>query len=213
MTTMIFVRHGQSMGNLQNEFLGHTDLDLSELGYQQAERTGAYIAENFLVDKIYASDLIRAYHTAEAAAKRLQLPIIKEPKLREIYAGDWEKKTFTELETEYPKEYQVWLSDIGNAKCTNGETVKDLQRRVLPCVKKIAEKNDGKTLLIATHATVLRVLECAWRGAKLEEMKNFPWVRNASVSIVTYEDGNWTIQKIGDDSFLKELASGLPANV
>ncbi len=213
MTTMIFVRHGQSMGNLQNEFLGHTDLDLSELGYQQAERTGAYIAENFLVDKIYASDLIRAYHTAEAAAKRLQLPIIKEPKLREIYAGDWEKKTFTELETEYPKEYQVWLSDIGNAKCTNGETVKDLQRRVLPCVKKIAEKNDGKTLLIATHATVLRVLECAWRGVKLEEMKNFPWVRNASVSIVTYEDGNWTIQKIGDDSFLKELASGFPANV
>lgn len=213
MTTMIFVRHGQSLGNLQKEFLGHTDLDLSELGYQQAECAGAYIAEHYVVDKIYASDLIRAYHTAEAAAKRLQLPIIKEPKLREIYAGDWEKKTFTELEAEYPTEYQAWLSDIGNAKCTNGETVKELQKRVLPCVEKIAKEDDGKTVLIATHATVLRVLECAWRGKTLDEMKHFPWVRNASVSVVTYENGKWTIQKIGDDSFLKELASGLPANV
>ena len=39
MTTMIFVRHGQSLGNLNGEFLGHTDLDLSERGYMQAEKT------------------------------------------------------------------------------------------------------------------------------------------------------------------------------
>ncbi len=213
MTTIIFVRHGQSIGNLRKEFLGNCDLDLSELGYKQAECMAEYVAAHYSVNKIYSSDLLRAYHTAEAAAKKLHLPIIKEPKLREIYAGDWERKTFAELENKYSKEYQIWLSDIGHAKCTNGESIRELKNRVLPCVEKIAEDNDGKTVLIVTHATVLRVLECVWRGAELDEMKNLPWMRNSSVSVITYENKAWHIHKIGDDSFLEEFATGFPANV
>lgn len=213
MTTLIFVRHGQSMGNMNNVFLGHTDLDLSEKGYRQAEITAEYIVENYKINKIYSSDLIRAYHTAYAVAKRLNLPIVKDKALREIYAGDWENRSFDDLMSSYPKEYGTWRNDIGNAKCVNGESPKDLLERVLPKVIEIAEQNDGGTVLIATHATVIRTLECVWRSVGFEKMKDIPWVSNASVSVVQYSNGEWKIQKIGDELFMGNMASLLPPNV
>ena len=61
---LLFVRHGQSLGNLTGRFLGITDLDLSPLGAVQARRTADYLKDE-KIDVIYASDLIRACHTAQ----------------------------------------------------------------------------------------------------------------------------------------------------
>lgn len=213
MTTLIFVRHGESLGNARSEFLGHTDLDLSEKGYAQAECAGRYIQKNFKPDIIYSSDLLRAYNTAETINKYLQVEIIKDKSLREIYAGEWEGKTFDRLETEFQKDFSVWRNDIGNAICTGGESVAELQKRVLAKVNEIVADNDGKTVLTATHATVIRALECAFRGVSLSEMKNIPWVKNASVSMVEYSGGQPNIRFFGNSSFMGDLATKLPANV
>ena len=59
MTTLILVRHGQSVANLERIFAGHTDIPLTELGLLQAERTAAYL-EEYPIDCIYSSDLLRA---------------------------------------------------------------------------------------------------------------------------------------------------------
>lgn len=213
MTTLIFVRHGQSLGNVNNEFLGHTDLDLSELGYAQAELAANYIVEHFHADRLYSSDLMRAYNTATAISEKTGLKITKEPRLREIYAGDWEGKTFSRLISDYPEAYGVWLRDIGSARCTNGESPAELQKRVLGALREIIAENDGKTIVIATHATVIRCMECVWKNVGLDKMKDIPWVKNASVSVVEYDNGIWTPIKIGDDSFIGKLSSDLPANV
>ena len=55
-TKLIFLRHGQSIGNLERRLLGHTDLDLSELGYRQAE-SAAYALKDEKIDFIYSSSL------------------------------------------------------------------------------------------------------------------------------------------------------------
>lgn len=213
MTTMIFVRHGQSLGNLNGEFLGHTDLDLSERGYMQAKKTAEYIAKNYKIDKIYSSDLLRARNTAKAIADLLGMEIITDKNLREIYAGEWEKKTFSQLEEQFPEEYTIWKNDIGRACCTGGESITELQKRAYSETVKIAEENPGKTVLIATHATFIRVMECIWRRVDAEKMKDIPWVRNASVTVVKYDGGVWNEEVSGEDFFLGELRSSLPANV
>lgn len=213
MTKFVFVRHGQSLGNKTERFLGHTDLDLSETGYKQAEKTAEYIATHYKIDKIYSSDLLRAYNTALPAAKKLNLNIIKDENLREIYAGEWEGKTFLGLREEFPEDYMLWLEDIGNARCTGGETVAHLLSRAEKELLKLAEENDGKTLLVVTHATFLRAMQCVWKGVGLDRMKNFPWVSNASVSEVDYSNGKWKEIMIGENSFMGELESSLPANV
>ncbi len=213
MTTFLFVRHGQSIGNLKKSFMGHMDLDLSEKGYLQAEKTAEYIYGNYRPDVIYSSDLLRAYNTAKVAARLFCKEVIKSEKLREICGGDWEGKTFNELQGKYPEEYGTWLKDIGNSKCTNGESPKMLIERVLPEVIEIAEKNDGKTVLLATHAMVIRCLQTVWEQKSLSEMKDIPWVGNASVSVVCYNDGKWEEKIIGNDSFLGDFASSFPRNV
>ncbi len=213
MTTVILVRHGQSEANIGDFFAGWSNAELSSLGKQQAEATADYIVENYKIDKIYASDLKRAFNTGKAVADRLGMEVIPEEGMREIYAGDWEMRTFDDLTIAYAEEYDVWLKDIGNAVCPKGESVAELSKRIYNTVLKIAKENDGKTVLIATHATPVRVMECICRGLLLAELKNVSWVSNASVTELRYDDGKWEIIRCGYDEHLAGMRSKLPANV
>ena len=173
----------------------------------------SYILENYKVDKVYASDLKRAYKTGKSFSDIAGVEIVKSPQLREIKAGEWDGKKFTDIMKLYEKDYGVWLSDIGNARCTGGESVKELGERVMGELLKIAKENEGKTVLIATHATPIRVTQTLIQNGDLSEMKNVPWVSNASVSVFEYENNVWNILKISEDSHLGELRTNLPKNV
>ena len=86
--------------------------------------------------------------------------VISDRNLREIYAGEWEGKKFSELPGLYEKTYGVWLSDIGRSHPDGGESVSELYERIIGEVRKIARENMGKTVLIATHATPIRCIAC-----------------------------------------------------
>lgn len=212
MTTLILVRHGQSMANLEKIYAGHTDYDLSPTGHAQTEKTAEYILENYKVDKIYSSDLKRAYNTAKKVADKIGMEIITDKNLREIYAGNWEDVPFDELVQKYSDDYSVWLDDIGNSVCTGGESVKQLAERILKKLTEIATENDGKTVLVTFHATPIRTMQCLWSGKTLDEMKDVPWVSNASVTVVEYKDSNFELKLIGEDSHLSGMQTELPSN-
>ena len=90
MTKIIVVRHAQSLANEKGIFIGHMDMDLSELGKKQAELLGKYLLDKaFPIDVIYSSDLSRAMKTAEPTAITHGLEIIPDARLREICGGDW----------------------------------------------------------------------------------------------------------------------------
>jgi broad specificity phosphatase PhoE len=213
MTTLILVRHGQSEANRQGVFAGNLDADLTELGLAQAACTAEYIAKHYKVDKVYASDLKRAYKTGKAAADLMGVEIIPDRRLREISAGAWEGVTFDVLQTQYAEDYQVWLRDIGKAWPTQGESVAELGNRVFGAIRELAEKNDGKTLLLATHATPIRVTQSLIQTGGLEKMKDVPWVSNASVSVLQYDHGTWQYLAISEDAHLADLKTVFPSNV
>ncbi len=213
MTTLLLIRHGESQANLEERFAGHLDVPLSETGKAQAEATAVYIASHYTVDAVYASDLARAFYTGKAVADLFNLPIIKDDTLREIFAGDWEGTTYDDLQTHFPSSYSVWLSDIGNAVCDNGESVAALQTRFLSALRRIASKNDDKTLVIATHATPIRTLLCHCEGKPLDEMKTVPWPTNASVTIVGYDNDTFRLIQSANDAHLGQKRTTLPANV
>ena len=217
MVRFLLIRHGESMGNVQGIFLGQTDAPLSEKGMAQAELAASYIVTHEHVDGIYASDLRRAYDTAAAVAKKVGLPIHPEPALREIYAGAWENKAYADLPTLYPADWGVWLTDIGRSRCTGGESAAEVQARAMRRMTELAlqPENDGKTLVIAAHAMVLRCMMTAMRSLPLSEMKNVPFVHNASITTVRYDKNaaQWHFDAIGRDDFLGALATALPRNV
>ena len=213
MTSLLLIRHGESRANREGFFAGQADVPLEEKGLSQARITADFIVRNYSVDRVYASDLCRAYDTGKAVADLLGLEVIPDPRLREIFSGKWQGQKFTDIIAQYGEDYQVWLTDIGNCVCTGGESVAQLGQRVLAALTDIATENPGKTVVIATHATPIRVLQCLLGGFALNRMKDIPWVSNASVTEITYDAGVWMLGKIGQDAHLFDLKTTFCANV
>ena len=213
MTTILMVRHGESEANRNEIFAGHFDADLEDRGLKQAQKTAEYIKENYKVDKVYSSDLKRAFKTGKCISDLLGLEIFPTEKLREISAGKWDGMKFSDLQKYYKKEYDVWMQDIGNAHCPDGETVKELGERIMNELTRIAEENDGKTVVVATHATPIRAAQTFIQSGTFEEMKNVKWVSNASVTVLEYENKKWSCPRVSIDEHLADLKTALPTNV
>lgn len=207
------IRHGESEANRNKLFAGNLDADLQNNGLKQAQKTAEFIAANYKVDKVYASDLKRAFKTGKCVADLVGVEIIPNKNLREISAGKWEGISFDDLAVNYADDYNVWLTDIGNACCTGGESVKQLGKRIMDELTAIASANDGKTIVIATHATPIRVMQTLVQYGNLDNMKSVSWVTNASVTTFEYENGVWRCVKVSQDAHLSDLKTELPANV
>ncbi len=207
-TTVLLVRHGQSLGNLTERFLGHTDLDLSPLGVQQAELLGEYLKDR-PIDAAEASDLIRAYHTAVAALRYHGITPKKNAGFREIYAGAWENMRFDDIAATYPDGWQIWRTDIGHACPVDGESVAALAERIYAAFDGLVARYAGKTVLVGTHATPIRLLKCRALGIPVADAARVPWAPNASLTEITAERGVLTLVRDGEDAYLGDLRSTL----
>ncbi|MBR5157542.1 MAG: histidine phosphatase family protein [Clostridia bacterium] len=209
MTTLLLIRHGYSEANHVGIFTGHTDVALNKQGIKQAELTAEYIAENYKISKVYSSDLKRAQKTAECISKIVKADVMLQENLREIYGGEWEGVTFNDLPKLYPAEFDVWISDIGSSACVGGESVKQVGERAIDALTKIAEENDGKTVVVVTHGAFIRTAQSIIETGGLKAMQNIPYVSNASVTEVEY-DGNFNVKSVSYDDHLGELSTVLP---
>ena len=207
MQTMIYmIRHGESVGNKNRDFLGHTDLPITEKGEAQALAAARYLASvGFSPDAVYASPLCRAYRTAELALSLIDAPTpIPMDGLREIYAGDWEGKNFDALDEEYPEARRIWREDVGHASPVGGESVASLYGRVVSTVLTIARENPGKTVFIGTHATPIRAIETYARGFSADLMREIPWPTNASLSVYRFDGERLLPVAYSYDEFMKD---------
>ncbi len=212
MTRLLLIRHGQSEANLGGFFAGHLDSPPTPLGLRQAEAAAEYVTQTYRVDAVYTSDLQRAAAVGEAVAARAGVSAVPDIRLREIFAGQWEGLSFEELMRRFPS-FGVWLTDIGSVTCDGGESVRQLQARILLALTEIALRHEGRTVVIATHATPIRAMQCSCSGQPVSYMKEIPWVSNASVTELIFQKGVFSLGKVGEDGFLGEAVSRLPVNV
>lgn len=213
MTQFLLIRHGESRANRECFFAGQLDAPLEDKGIAQAQLTARFITEKYPVDLVYASDLSRAFDTGKAVAELLGLPVTADPRLREINAGQWQGLRFEQIIERYSEDYQVWLTDIGSCVCTGGESIVRLGQRVMTVLTEIALSNPGKTVVIATHATPIRVIQSLLHENGLTQMKDIPWVSNASVTELRYDAGNWQLGAVAQDAHLQDMKTCFAANV
>lgn len=211
-TKIIMIRHGYSISNDLKFFTGQSDIALTELGREQARLCGEFFKDKKGIDAIYSSDLSRAYDTALEVGKALSLEVIPDENLREIFAGEWEMMPFLEIEAKYPEEYSVWKNDVGRANPVGGESVAAMAQRIEGAVRRIAERHDGGCVVIATHATPIRVICTLSEGFDVADMGRVPWVSNASVSVFDF-DGKFRLIEKNITSHLGELKTDLPRGV
>ena len=212
-TILIFIRHGESEGNKGNRFNGNLDLPLTERGRMQAHKTAEYL-DKYKIDKVYASDLSRALETAEIIAKRQNVELVQRKELREIFGGDFEGQIYDDLRIKFPVEFGMWLNDLGNCRCPNGESIRELLHRFNNEVKRIAVENKDKTVLIGTHAMPIRVMSTIWNKKDITKVRDFDFVRNASVTVVDYTNIEEPVVLEYDVAeHLEELTTELPKNI
>ena len=207
-TTIYLVRHGQSIGNLNNIMLGHTDLDLSEIGYKQAKMTAEALKE-VEFDAIYSSDLIRASNTALYHAEMRNLKVVTDGELRELNLGAWENQDKKVLEIEYSDTFPMgWLENFGTFTFPNGENVRAGGERFYSKVEKLARAHEGRTILIASHAAVIRAFWAIINGLPCERWATdtvFP--TNASYAVVEYDGEKFTPISYSNDKHLGDLVT------
>lgn len=212
MTTIYFIRHGQSEANLTASFAGHSDIPLTPLGRKQAACTAEFLADKPLA-AVYTSDLVRAMDTGRAIAEKHGLLIQPNAALREINGGDWEGRRFDDLEQSDPM-FSHFVSHIGQATCTNGESVADMLVRVRAAVDEIVAKHQDEEVCVVCHGTPIRAITALLSGVPLAQMHTIPWASNASVTIVEYDEcGNGKLISSDLHEHLQDLVSVLPPNV
>jgi len=213
MTRIILVRHGESVANQECRFAGSgVDAALLDRGLRQAERMADYVAKHYAVSRVYTSGLQRAYITGKCVADRFGLEVTVLEGLREIYGGFWEDCPFEDMGRLYPEEYRLWMTRRESSRCPGGESVAEVAERVTAAMVRIAEENSGKTALMVSHATPIHLMCALARNGSLKDMNSVPLAPNASLTVLCYEDGEWSYEGC-IDSYLGELKTELPKNV
>ena len=202
MTRLIIVRHAESALNLENRIQGHRDSQLTKKGLEQARRLALRI-RHFKIDKIYSSDLGRAYSTTVAITRHLKkVKIIRDPKLREILLGDWEGMTPEEVDRLYARGYQRWLKAPSACIIPNAERVGHFRKRVTERVRQIARRDSGKTVLLVTHGGVITALLADWLKADFDSVLKNLQIENTSLTFAAVTESIAKLWVVNDTDHL-----------
>jgi probable phosphoglycerate mutase len=189
-TTLILIRHGQSQGNIDRCFGGHSQTPLTDLGREQAKLTASFMAkakasggEDEAPTHIYASDLPRTLQTAEPIAASLGLPLESTPGLRERTVGELDGKPFRVAQEERPELWKHLLSKDPHWCPPGGESVHQAHDRISNSLREIVERHPGGRLVLVTHAIIMHLGIHALLGhSSSEAMASYFAVSNASRS-------------------------------
>ncbi|MBQ2258185.1 MAG: histidine phosphatase family protein [Lachnospiraceae bacterium] len=167
-----FVRHGQTVWNVENKICGATDIALTELGHQQAIETGKTILEQGIkADEILYSPLVRAKDTALHISEMTGIPAREEPRLKEQNFGKYEStardgEKFQEAKKQFVCRYE------------GGESMLHLAQRIYNLLDEV--KASDKTYILVAHNGIARVVQSYFHEMTNEEYAAFG-VKNCAV--------------------------------
>jgi probable phosphoglycerate mutase len=156
-TRILAIRHGETAWNVDTRIQGHLNIPLNATGHWQAKRLGQALAAEKIA-AIYASDLSRAHETALYVSRASGIPVVPELGLRERGFGDFEGRTFAEIEIALPDQAARWRKRDPAFAPTGGESLLQVQERVLATVDRLAKAHPGELIVMVGHGGVMDVL-------------------------------------------------------
>jgi len=152
-------RHGQTDWNAARKWQGHTDIPLNTVGQQQAQKL-AHFMQDFPLDCVFSSDLLRAKKTAECVAELHQAEVIERSELREGNYGRAEGLNIDEIRRKFGVALlEQWRSTDENTldlRFAGGETKREIVERVMSCIEMELQAAPFQHVGISTHGGVLR---------------------------------------------------------
>jgi 2,3-bisphosphoglycerate-dependent phosphoglycerate mutase len=187
-STLVLLRHGQSEWNLTGLFTGWVDVDLTELGREEAADGGRQLRTAGIVpDLLHTSLQVRAIRTAELALDELGrkwIPVRRSWRLNERHYGALQGKNKKETADEFGvDQVKVWrrsydvpppplaiedpmsgiderYDDLARDELPRSECLRDVVARMLPYWHEAIapDLRAGRIVLVAAHGNSLRAL-------------------------------------------------------
>jgi broad specificity phosphatase PhoE len=195
-TQVLLIRHGQSEGNAEGRFGGHTATPLSQRGSKQAQATAKMLAGDSLT-AIYSSDLPRAIETAEPLARLTGLEIQSTEAFRERSVGVMEGLAFEDAAEQHPEQYAALLRRDFEHVLVGGESYRQLLDRASRKLDEaIAQHRHGK-IAVFSHTGTICILTLHLMGALDAPDLKPVWIVSSNCGITRFE--------LREDGFVRVL--------
>lgn len=167
---LYLVRHGQVDGFERIPIIGHTDVDITDVGRLQMESLAERLRLVHL-DAVYSSDLYRARLGARIIARHHDVEVKTLNDMKEMFFGDWETLSLEEVRDKFPNELEDREKNLLDFNPPGGgESLKTFSGRVLACLKDVLKEREGEDILMVAHGGVNRVILCDALGLDLSRM-------------------------------------------
>lgn len=196
--TLIFVRHGESEGNVLGVAQGWADYALTKRGRRQAEAVADHLAGRQPV-ALYSSDLVRAVATADVIASRLGLSVERREGLREQCFGERQGLTWEQC-------VERWGDGlvVGDGKVPGEEQTVAFRERVAAEFEALSERHREDVVVCVAHGGTILAVVAHVLGL---DAGHYPALRlaNGSLTVVEVERGQPAITALNHDRHLRGL--------
>lgn len=201
-----FVRHGQTIWNVEKRFQGLSDSPLTELGITQAKLLGKKL-KDIKFDKFYSTSLKRAYDTANYIKGNRKQKVEIFDDFVEISMGDMEGIKQEDFKKLYPEQVKNFFFNQleYNPSSFGGESFLEVRERVIRGLNKFIELNKNyERVLVVSHGATLKTLLHYISGKDISTLSDEAIPKNTSYTIVKYENGKFEIIDFSNTSHLEE---------
>jgi alpha-ribazole phosphatase/probable phosphoglycerate mutase len=193
-TRLYLARHGQVEGYQEKRYNGQINVSLTETGKEQSALICASLSA-IALDAVYSSDLDRSRYCANLIAEDQGLAVVAEEALREINFGDWEGRTWAELQEVYPQDWQRRLQDLTNYQVPGGESLQDAADRIRPVIGRILARHAGGKIVLVAHGGLNRIVLLDAIGAALAQAFSIEQDYGC-LNIIDYLDGDHAVVRL-----------------
>lgn len=204
---IFLVRHAATHNNLAHppriQGCGE-DPALTDTGRAQASCAAQLLAHQPLA-VVYTSPLRRARETAAIIAQPHGLTPTPLAALREAHVGDWEGRTWVEIERDDPEGYARFHRDPAQFGYAGGENFLQVQQRTLPALHALAQRHLDQMVLVVGHNIVHRVLLATWLGVPLARAREIEQ-DNGGVNVIRYSQDQFKVLTVNAAFHLHDAA-------
>lgn len=200
MLRLFLLRHGETEFSRHDRFCGGIDAPLTAAGWKMGQLfADSYVGVPWRA--IITSTRRRAVATAQPLADRLALPIRQDPRLDEMFFGEWQGLTKKEASARDPARYGEWRENptIGPPA---GEAPADVAVRASAALDDLRARYDAGNVLLVSHKTVLRLLVCRLLNIDLRRYRDCVDWPTGAVSILDVGAADATVCCLGDERHL-----------
>lgn len=201
-TRIIAIRHGETAWNVDTRVQGQLDIPLNATGRWQASRVAQALADE-PISAIYASDLLRAWETAQSIADATGQALHAHQGLRERGFGVLQGKTHAEIETHWPAQSLRWRQRDPLWAPQGGETLVDVHERISRTASELAARHTGEQIVLVAHGGIMDALYRLATGQDLQAPRTWN-LGNATINRLLWTPDGLTLVGWSDTRHLDD---------